>query len=69
MFFHLAAMRLMDLHETPFLILCKALFWEKMSIPEHVAYYMEQGMRKNDAIKAAAHDRGVAKNEVYQQVL
>ena len=30
-FFHLAAMRLMDLHETPFLILCKALFWEKMT--------------------------------------
>ncbi len=44
-------------------------FWAEMSIPEHVGHYMAQGMRKNDAIKAAAHDRGVAKNEVYQQVL
>ena len=44
-------------------------FWETMSVREHVEYYMSQGMRKNDAIKAAAHDRGVAKNEVYQQVL
>ena len=30
-FFHLAAMCPMDLHETPFLILCKAVFWEKMT--------------------------------------
>ena len=44
-------------------------FWAEMSVPEHVAYYIAQGMKKNDAIKAAAHDRGVAKNEVYQQVL
>jgi 16S rRNA (cytidine1402-2'-O)-methyltransferase len=44
-------------------------FWAEMSVPEHVAHYMAQGMKKNDAIKAAAHDRGVAKNEVYQQVL
>ena len=44
-------------------------FWAEMSVPEHVAHYMAQGMKKNDAIKAAAHDRGVAKNEVYQQVI
>ena len=44
-------------------------FWASMSVPEHVEHYMAQGMRKNDAIKAAAHDRGVPKNEVYQQVL
>jgi 16S rRNA (cytidine1402-2'-O)-methyltransferase len=44
-------------------------FWTQMSVPQHVEYYMAQGMKKNDAIKAAAHDRGVAKNEVYQQVL
>jgi 16S rRNA C1402 (ribose-2'-O) methylase RsmI len=30
---------------------------------------VEQGMTKKDAIKAAARDRGVPKNEVYQQVL
>ena len=44
-------------------------FWESMSVHEHVDHYIAQGMRKNDAIKAAAHDRGVPKNEIYQQVL
>lgn len=47
----------------------KEAFWSELSVPEHVAHYMAQGMRKNDAIKAAAHDRGVPKNEIYQQVL
>ena len=44
-------------------------FWSDMTIPDHVAHYMEQGMTKKDAIKAAAKDRGVPKNQVYQQVL
>ena len=44
-------------------------FWTNMSVPDHVAHYMGEGMSKKDAIKAAAKDRGVPKNEVYQQVL
>jgi 16S rRNA (cytidine1402-2'-O)-methyltransferase len=44
-------------------------FWTSMTIPDHVAYYVGQGMTKKDAIKAAAKDRGVPKNEVYQQVI
>ena len=44
-------------------------FWTDMTVPDHVAYYVGQGMTKKDAIKAAAKDRGVPKNEVYQQVL
>ena len=44
-------------------------FWTTLSVPDHVAYYVEQGMTKKDAVKAAAKDRGVPKNEVYQQVL
>ena len=44
-------------------------FWADMTVPDHVAYYVGQGMTKKDAIKAAAKDRGVPKNEVYQQVL
>lgn len=44
-------------------------FWADMSIPDHVAHYVEQGMTKKDAIKAAAKDRGVPKNEVYQTVI
>jgi 16S rRNA (cytidine1402-2'-O)-methyltransferase len=44
-------------------------FWQSMTVSEHVSHYIAQGMRKNDAIKAAAHDRGLPKNEIYQQVL
>ena len=44
-------------------------FWENMSIAEHVTFYIEQGMTKNDAIKAAAKDRKVPKNEIYKETL
>ncbi len=42
-------------------------FWVKMSITEHVDHYIESGLSKNDAIKAAAKDRGVPKNAVYNE--
>ena len=45
------------------------VFWANMTVPDHVAHYVAQGMTKKDAIKAAAKDRGVPKNEVYQQVI
>ena len=41
-------------------------FFENMTIEEHVEFYEKQGLRKMDAIKACAKDRGVAKNEVYK---
>ncbi len=47
----------------------EAAFWADMTVPEHVAHYIASGMSKKDAIKAAAKERGVPKNEVYQQVL
>ena len=40
-----------------------------MSIPEHVEWYMEQGMDKKEAMKQAAKDRGVGKREIYQALL
>lgn len=40
-----------------------------MSIPEHVQFYIDSGMSKNDAIKKTARDRGVHKNEIYQVVM
>ncbi len=40
-----------------------------MSISEHVAFYMEQGMDKKDAMKAAAKDRNVRKRDIYQALL
>ena len=43
--------------------------WEDMSIPEHVEYYMDQGMDKKAAMKQAALDRGISKREIYQAML
>ena len=39
-----------------------------MSIEEHVEYYVNQGLKKMDAIKSVAKDRGVAKNEIYKEI-
>ena len=44
-------------------------FWADMSIEEHVEHYLSEEMSKNDAIKAVARDRGVAKSEIYNAVM
>ena len=44
-------------------------FWEALDIPAHVQHYMDGGMSKMDAIKQAARDRGVPKNEVYKEMV
>ena len=44
-------------------------FWADMTEAEHVDYYVAQGMMKNDAIKAAARDRGVGKSDIYNKVM
>ncbi len=43
-------------------------FWKDMSIDEHLEYYLSSGLKKMDAIKAVAKDRGVAKSEIYKLV-
>ncbi len=43
-------------------------FWSSMTISEHVDFYISQGMKKMDAIKAVAKDRGVPKNEIYKEI-
>ena len=43
-------------------------FWKDMTIEEHVARYIADGMTKMDAIKLCAKDRGAAKNEIYKVV-
>lgn len=43
--------------------------WKQMSVTEHVNMYMDQGMSKKDAMKAAAADRGAGKREIYQALL
>ena len=43
--------------------------WQKLSVEEHVNMYIGQGMDKKDAMKAAAKDRGVSKQEIYKALL
>ena len=46
-----------------------ANFWDAMDVPSHVQHYIDCGMAKMDAIKQVARDRGVAKNEIYKQMV
>lgn len=41
----------------------------EMTVPEHVQYYIDQGMDKKSAMKQVAKDRGVGKREIYQALL
>ena len=43
--------------------------WRQMSLPDHMARYLETGMDKKEAMKQVARDRGVGKREVYQALL
>ena len=43
--------------------------WKEMDIEEHMQKYLDQGMDKKEAMKAAAKDRGVSKREIYQALL
>ena len=37
----------------------------KLSIEEHMEYYLSQGIDKKEAMKKTAKDRGVQKREIY----
>ncbi len=37
-----------------------------LSEREHILYYIERGMDKKEALKAAARDRGISKSELYK---
>lgn len=43
--------------------------WDELTIQEHMDYYMDKGVAKKDAMKMVAKDRGIAKRDVYQQLL
>ena len=43
--------------------------WEKMSVEEHMEYYLSQGVDKKEAMKKVAKDRGISKRDVYQALL
>lgn len=40
-----------------------------LSVAEHLNHYLDLGMDKKDAVKQVAKDRGIPKNEIYQQAL
>lgn len=42
--------------------------WQKMSVEEHMEYYLSQGYDKKEAMKMVAKDRGVSKQEIYKQI-
>ena len=42
---------------------------DEMSLVDHVKFYINLGLAKNDAIKKVASERNLSKNEVYKQVL
>lgn len=44
-------------------------FWSKLSVEDHVAYYIGTGETKKDAVRLVANDRGVPKNEIYNLVM
>lgn len=43
--------------------------WERMSLEEHMEYYVSQGQDKKEAMKSVARDRGISKRDVYRQLL
>ena len=43
--------------------------WEDMSVPEHVEFYLKQGMEKKEAMKQVAKHTGVSKREIYGVLL
>lgn len=42
-------------------------WWEKLTVCEHVDFYIEKGMNSKDAVKSAALDRNVQKREIYNE--
>lgn len=43
--------------------------WESLTVPEHLEYYLSQGLTKKDAMKKVAVDRNVSKRDIYQILL
>ena len=43
--------------------------WESMSIEDHMALYISQGLQKKEAMKRVAADRGVTKRDIYQYLV
>ena len=42
--------------------------WENISIEDHMAQYMSQGMKEKEAMRLVAKDRGVSRRDIYQAI-
>ena len=47
----------------------KRVKFEEMSLEEHMAMYMDQGLSRKEAMKKVAADRGVSKRDIYKELL
>ena len=43
--------------------------WEKMSLEEHMEYYVSQEQDRKEAMRSVAKDRGISRRDVYRQLL
>lgn len=43
--------------------------WKKITIPEHMEIYLNQGVDRKEAMKQVAKDRGLRKRDVYNELL
>ena len=43
--------------------------WASMSVEEHMEYYTGQGIAQKEAMKLVAKDRGLAKRDIYRQLM
>lgn len=43
--------------------------WLKLTVEEHMEYYMKQGFEKKEAMKLVAKDRGVSKRDIYNMTI
>ncbi|MGI6117617.1 MAG: 16S rRNA (cytidine(1402)-2'-O)-methyltransferase [Bilifractor sp.] len=47
----------------------KAAKWDSMTLSEHMALYLDQGLDRREAMKKVAADRGVSRREIYRRLL
>lgn len=45
----------------------ETVWWQQLSVVQHVDHYCEQGLSKKEAIRQTADDRGVPKRDVYNE--
>ena len=43
--------------------------WQQLDLPEHMAYYEDQGFDRKEAMKKVAKDRGIGKRDIYKELL